>query len=174
MVALARGLPCLSAPMSSRPHEAFFKSGFEQPGDAAALLREVLPPAVRDAVAWDSLAPDRGSFVDLGRPDRHNDLLFTARLRIGARGRVFVLLEHQSTDDAAMPQRILSYQVRIWDRFRKTHGRARRRAGRVQPPAALPPASPCSSATSPAAGPLHAPSRSCSIPPCGRSPASLR
>jgi hypothetical protein len=38
---------------------------------------------------------------------------------------VFFLLEHQSTGDPTMPQRMLSYQSRIWDRFRKDHPTAK-------------------------------------------------
>ena len=37
---------------------------------------------------------------------------------------MYFLLEHQSTNDPAMPQRTLSYQSRIWDRFVKAHPRA--------------------------------------------------
>ena len=105
--------------MTSRPHDALFKWAFETPEDAAALLRELLPAGIREAIAWDTLDHEPGSFIDRALSDRHNDLLFSARLRTGEPGLVFLLLEHQSTEDPAMPQRMLSYQSRIWDRFRK-------------------------------------------------------
>ena len=110
--------------MMTRPHDALFKWAFESPEDAAALLRELLPIAVREAIAWDTLDRDLGSFIDRTFASRHNDLLFSARLRTGEPGLVFLLLEHQSTADPTMPQRMLSYQSRIWDRFRKEQPRA--------------------------------------------------
>ena len=105
--------------MSTRPHDALFKWAFEAPPDAAALLRELLPPAVRDAIVWESLDGASGSFIDGALADRHGDLLFAARLRTGPPNLVYLLLEHQSTDDPSMPLRVLSYQTRIWARFRK-------------------------------------------------------
>jgi hypothetical protein len=107
--------------MTTRPHDALFKSAFDAPADAAALVRELVPPSIRDAIAWDSLAPDRGSFIDRKLADLHGDLVFLGRLRVGARGDVVILLEHQSTDDPTMAQRMLAYQVQIWSRYRKKH-----------------------------------------------------
>jgi predicted transposase/invertase (TIGR01784 family) len=89
--------------MTTRPHDALAKFAFEAPTNAAALLRELLPAAVRAAVAWKTLDRERGSFVDDMLADHHSDLLFSARLRTGEPKLVFFLLEHQSTSDATMP-----------------------------------------------------------------------
>jgi hypothetical protein len=105
--------------MTTRPHDALFKTAFEAPADAAALLRELMPAAVQAAVAWETLDHEDGSFVDDTLADQHSDRLFFARLRTGSAERVYFLLEHQSTGDPTMPLRVLSYQVRIWDRFVK-------------------------------------------------------
>jgi len=109
--------------MTMRPHDALVKFAFEAPSNAAALLRGLLPAAVRAAVAWKTLKGERGSFVDAVLADHHSDLLFSARLRTGKPKLVYFLLEHQSTDDPTMPLRMLSYQSRIWDRFvEEPHG----------------------------------------------------
>lgn len=105
--------------MTPRPHDALFKSAFEDPDDVAPLLRDLLPAGVREAIAWETRAHEPGSFVDLELGDLHNDLLFSARLRAGGPARVFFLLEHQSTSDPDLPLRGLAYQHRIWDRARK-------------------------------------------------------
>jgi hypothetical protein len=105
--------------MTPRPHDALFKAAFEDPASAAALLRALVPAAVRDAVAWDTLQGEPGGFVDAALRDRHSDLLFSVRLRSGAPALLYLLLEHQSTSDPAMPLRMVAYQLRIWDRFRK-------------------------------------------------------
>src|SRR5688572_24728950 len=112
--------------MTPRPHDALFKWAFESPEQAAPLLRGLLPPAVRDAIAWETLDHEPGSFIDPELADQHNDLLFSARLRTGGAA-LFFLLEHQSTVDPVMPLRGLSLQHRIWDRAR-----------RAQPDAPLP------------------------------------
>jgi predicted transposase YdaD len=111
--------------MTPRPHDALFKAGFAAPAHAAALLRDLMPAAIRKAVAWNTLACQPGSFVDKRLVDHHSDLVFSARLRTGNPELVYFLLEHQSTGDPAMPQRMLSYQSRIWDRFVEHHPRAR-------------------------------------------------
>jgi predicted transposase YdaD len=107
------------AAMTPRPHDALFKSAFESPAHAAALLRELLPSPIHDAIAWNTLHREPGSFVDTALADRHSDLLFSARLHTGDTALLYLLLEHQSTSDAAMPLRILSYEIRVWDRIRK-------------------------------------------------------
>jgi len=111
--------------MTKRPHDALFKSAFEAPAVVAALLRALLPAAIRSVVAWNTLEGKGGSFVDAKLSDQHSDLLFCAQLRIGKPKLVYFLLEHQSTRDPKMPLRMLSYQNRIWDRFVKDHPRAR-------------------------------------------------
>ncbi|HEX7843517.1 MAG TPA: Rpn family recombination-promoting nuclease/putative transposase [Kofleriaceae bacterium] len=107
--------------MTPRPHDALFKSAFEAPADAAALLRELLPAGLRAVIAWDTLHGEPGSFVHPALADQHSDLLFSARLRTEDSALVHILLEHQSTTDPAMPLRTLTYQTRIWNRFRKNH-----------------------------------------------------
>jgi hypothetical protein len=105
--------------MIARPHDALFKSAFEVPADAAGLLCAVLPAALRELIAWDTLHGESGSFVDPDLADQHSDLLFSARLRSEAAERIHVLLEHQSTADPALPLRTLSYRTRVWNRCRK-------------------------------------------------------
>src|SRR5437868_2684538 len=104
------------AAMTTRPYDALFKSAFEAPADAAALLRELMPPAVRAMVAWETLAGERGSFIDAMLADHHGDLMFSAGLRTDPSKVVHFVLEHQSTGDPTMPLRMLSYQVRLWGR----------------------------------------------------------
>ncbi len=105
--------------MTARPHDALFKSAFEAPASAGALLREFLPPALGAAIAWDTVTAEPGSFVDPALADHHSDLLFSARTRTGDPLLVHLLLEHQSTSDPVMPLRTLTYEARIWDRFHK-------------------------------------------------------
>ncbi len=103
---------------TSAPHDALFKSVFEQPEHAAAELQHVLPTELVAAIDWRTLALEPGSFVDEDLAERHTDLLFSAQA--GERVLVYLLFEHQSTMDAAMPLRLLRYMVRIWTRHLET------------------------------------------------------
>jgi hypothetical protein len=53
------------------------------------------------------------------------DVLFTAPLD-GREAFVYVLVEHQSSDDPLMAFRVLRYVIRIWDQYEREHPRARR------------------------------------------------
>src|SRR5689334_882392 len=124
MDALARCLLSCASLMTARPHDALFKSVFEAPATAAALLRELVPAALSTAVAWETVTSETGAFVDTALADRHSDLLFSARLRTGGAALLYFLLEHQSSSDPSMPLRTLAYQLQIWERFRKERPRA--------------------------------------------------
>lgn len=110
------------------PHDKLFKIGFEQPEHAAAVFRQVLPPELVAAIDWDTMRREAGSFVDPGLKSRHTDLLFSARLKDSGPGGedklvlLYLLLEHQSSNDEDMPLRMLVYMVRIWESYRKNHG----------------------------------------------------
>ena len=120
LVGCAGAVLALCAPrMTSRPHDALFKSAFEAPADAAMLLRDLLPASICDAIAWHTFTGESGSYVDAVLGDRHSDLLFSARLRIGDGARIFVALEHQSTVHPVMALRTLTYQTQVWNRLRK-------------------------------------------------------
>ena len=108
--------------MTSTPHDALFKSTFERPEHAAAELRHMLSPKISAAIRWSTLALEPGSFVDAELADHHSDLLFSAQVEVcKERVLVYLLFEHQSTNDPMMAQRLLTYMTRIWDRYRKTH-----------------------------------------------------
>lgn len=110
--------------MTPRPHDALFRSAFEAPTAAAALVRDLLPPEVRDAIAWDTLKGENASYIQPALPERHSDLLFAAQLHAGTAVRIYLLLEHQSTGDPTMPLRTLAYETRIWQRFLGEHSRS--------------------------------------------------
>lgn len=100
-----------------KPHDAVFKSTFEQRAHAAALFLYMLSHELAEALAWPTLELEPAAFVDTDLTDRHGDLLFTVETREGAL--LYLLLEHQSSHDASMPLRMHVYQGQIWQRFRK-------------------------------------------------------
>jgi predicted transposase/invertase (TIGR01784 family) len=62
-----------------------------------------------------------GSFVKTNLQKLHSDLLFS--VRIGSRETMlYLLFEHQSTPDPAMPLRLLGYLTEIFTRHHQDHG----------------------------------------------------
>jgi hypothetical protein len=106
--------------MTDKPHDALFKAAFENPQHAVAIFRGALPAAVAGAIAWDTAIRESGTFIDPELADSFSDLLLSAQMH-GGRALLYLLLEHQSTNDRAMPLRIYLYVGRIWERFRKEH-----------------------------------------------------
>jgi predicted transposase/invertase (TIGR01784 family) len=105
---------------SSSPHDAVFRLVLGEPANAASQLRAVLPAALADRLDLRRLTQVSGSFVDETLQWRHSDLLFTVPLD-GREAFIYVLIEHQSSEDPLMPFRLLRYVVRIWDRYLSEH-----------------------------------------------------
>lgn len=106
--------------MTDKPHDALFKAAFERPEHAAGIFRSLLPATVAEAITWETLVRESGSFIDPDLADRQSDLLFSAEVR-GGRALLYLLLEHQSTNDPDMLLRMLIYSARVLERFRKEH-----------------------------------------------------
>jgi predicted transposase/invertase (TIGR01784 family) len=112
--------------MTPRPHDALFKAAFEHPEHAGALLRSILPPAIRDAIDWTTLTHEPGSFIDRELDDDHADLLFAAKLVASPRdldsAYLYVLFEHRSTPERYLPRRMLANLDGIWELHCKQGG----------------------------------------------------
>lgn len=98
-----------------------FKAAFESPEHAGALFRDLLPSTISDAIAWDTLTLEPGSFIDPELADRHSDLLFSVTLA-GSPALLYLLLEHRSTNHYLMLLRMLAYYVRVCERNAKLLG----------------------------------------------------
>lgn len=97
------------------PHDALFRAVFERVEAVRGECRAVLPATVLERLHLGRVTMVPGHFVDAALRTTESDALF----RIGTRTReafVYVLLEHQSRDDATMPLRLLRYMTSIWER----------------------------------------------------------
>jgi predicted transposase/invertase (TIGR01784 family) len=109
------------SPNPVQEHDGFFKTIFSQPEHATAFFKSHLPPTIVARIAWASLKLVPGSFVKTNLQQLHSDLLFS--VRIGDRETLlYLLFEHQSTPDPAMPLRLLAYMTEIFTRHHKSHG----------------------------------------------------
>ena len=108
------------------PHDALFKAIFAQPEHAAGELRWLLPVAIAASIDWPTLTLCSGSYVEEVLRSRHSDLLFSATCAGKTTVLIYLLFEHQSTDDPRMAFRLLRYMVRIWDEHLRTNPTAAR------------------------------------------------
>ncbi len=98
----------------AQPHDALFRRVFSEPAQAAALLRESLPAAVRDRFDWNTLRRLPDTFVDERLRRTESDLLFEVDQPGGEPpARLYVLIEHQSSPDPFMALRLLRYCTSI-------------------------------------------------------------
>ncbi len=100
------------------PHDRFFKEIFGRPEIALELFHARLPPGLTANIGWRTLALEPANFVDEWLAEYMSDLLFSVRLQ-GEALKLYLLFEHRSTPLPLMPLRLLSYMVRIWERWSK-------------------------------------------------------
>ena len=106
---------------AAHTNDSFFKAIFSQPEHATAFFKSHLPPAIAAHIDWDTLTVLPGSFVKTSLQQVHSDLLFSVRIG-GKEILLYLLFEHQSTPDPAMPLRLLGYKTEIFTQHHKNHG----------------------------------------------------
>ena len=102
--------------MSRTPHDKLFKRVFKEPRHAAEALAPLLPPRLSAAIEWDGLKRESETHVDESLADIYSDLIFSASAG-DTPVRIYVLFEHQSTNDPRMALRLLEYMVKVWTDF---------------------------------------------------------
>jgi predicted transposase/invertase (TIGR01784 family) len=106
---------------AAHTNDGFFKAVFSQPEHATAFFKSHLPPAVTAKIDWQSLTALPGSFVKTSLQQVHSDLLFSVRIA-ERETLLYLLFEHQSSPDPAMPLRLLGYVTEIFIQHHKSHG----------------------------------------------------
>ena len=110
-----------------QPNDKLLKATFSVPENARAFFQNHLPAELSEALDWSSLSLEPCSFIDPQLASSESDQLFRIRLQ-QSEAFLYLLFEHQSSEDPRMALRLLSYILRIWERFAKNHA----------PPAKLP------------------------------------
>ena len=110
-----------------QPNDKLLKATFSSPENARAFFQNHLPVELAGALDWNSLALEPCSFIDPQFASSESDLLFHITLQ-QSDAFLYLLFEHQSSEDPRMALRLLSYILRIWERFSQNH----------PPPAKLP------------------------------------
>jgi hypothetical protein len=110
-----------------QPNDKLLKATFSVPENARAFFQNHLPKEIAAALDWTSLTLEPCTFIDPKLTGSESDLLFRITLQ---KSDIFIylLFEHQSSEDPRMALRLLSYILRIWERFAENN----------PPPAKLP------------------------------------
>jgi hypothetical protein len=103
-----------------QPNDKLLKATFSQPENARAFFQHHLPPPLTEIIDWNSLSVESTSFINPQFTSSESDLLFHLQLQ-NSDAFLYLLFEHQSSEDPRMALRLLSYVVRIWERFATTH-----------------------------------------------------
>jgi hypothetical protein len=109
------------------PNDKLLKATFSNPDNARAFFQNHLPQQISHAVDWNSLHLEASTFVDPQFAASESDLLFSLKIH-RSEAFLYLLFEHQSSEDPRMALRLLSYILQIWQRFAAAH----------PPPAKLP------------------------------------
>jgi len=107
--------------LARQPHDAYFKGAFSDPRTAALFFQSHLPPSLSARIGWSTLQVVPGSFVRESLQQAHSDLLFTVAAE-GTSLHLYLVFEHQTSVDQAMPLRLLGYILAILQRHEKEHG----------------------------------------------------
>jgi len=106
---------------AAHTNDGFFKAVFSQAEHAVAFFKSHLPLAITARIDWTSLTVIPGSFIKSSLQQIHSDLLFSVLVG-GRETLLYLLFEHQSTVDPAMPLRLLGYITEILIQHHKSHG----------------------------------------------------
>lgn len=107
-------------------HDGFFKAVFGDPRLAAEELRAVLPAEVGAHIDWSTMVPAPAGFVNEVFRQRLSDLVFHAGLVDGGETLLWFMVEHQSTEDWWMIERVVDTETRMWRGWRRLHPEERR------------------------------------------------
>ena len=100
----------------TKAHDGFVKLLFNRLEIAKEFFSIYLPAYIGKLLDFDSLEPQKDTFVDGHLNEYFSDLLFTVSLKDkkkGARGYIYILFEHKSFQDPMTGYHLLRYMVRI-------------------------------------------------------------
>ncbi|WP_312948632.1 Rpn family recombination-promoting nuclease/putative transposase [Superficieibacter sp.] len=95
---------------TSTPHDALFKQFLCHPDTARDFMEIHLPPALRQLCDLNTLRLEPGSFIKKDMRAYHSDVLWSVNTRAG-KGYIYVLIEHQSSEEELMAFRLIRYAL---------------------------------------------------------------
>ena len=105
------------APKHAMPHDALVKQIYGRPNEAQDMLRTLLDPQVLAQLDLNTLALESSAYIEPNGTELRSDLLFTVQTQQHRPALIYVLFEHQSSQEHRMSLRILRYMVDVWMRW---------------------------------------------------------
>jgi len=96
------------------PHDRYIRSMMTNPKVIQEFFESNLPQEIKDKLDFDSITPQKDSFIDDKLRLQIADILFSVNFQ-GEPGYLYLLLEHASTPDKMLPFRMLKYMAAIMD-----------------------------------------------------------
>ena len=96
------------------PHDKLFKAALQYPDLAKEFIQTHLPESILKKINLNSIEVSPNTFIDEELRLSESDVLLKC-LMDGEEGYLYLLCEHQSTQDNLMPFRLLKYLIKIWD-----------------------------------------------------------
>lgn len=103
------------------PHDAFFKQSLQTPILAKQFFQAFLPHNIIDKLELNTLKATKASFIDQHFKALHSDMVFTVQQKDNQPSYLYLLVEHQSTPDKRIVDRVLWYCIRLLEAHRKVH-----------------------------------------------------
>ena len=103
------------------PHDHYFRGMMSDPKIIREFFEQNLPAHIRAVINYDTIYPQKDSFVDDHLRLQIADILYSAEFS-GKAGYLYLLLEHQSTPCELMAFRTLKYMIAIMDSHLKKTG----------------------------------------------------
>ena len=105
-------------------HDSLFREVFSLPLVARQFLTQWLPREFTELVDWSSMRVEKISGVNPALARRYEDVVYRIKAA-GASVWFYLLVEHQSRPEMAMPLRVLEYTVLVWQEHRREFGVSR-------------------------------------------------
>ena len=97
----------------NNPHDKFFKEVIGQREIARDFLMNYLPPETARFIDFNTISPEKDSFIEKELQEFFSDLLFRIQLE-NEEAYVYVLFEHKSAVDKPVGLQLLKYMTAIW------------------------------------------------------------
>jgi predicted transposase/invertase (TIGR01784 family) len=104
-------------------HDKFFRSALENHLVAVELIETHVLEEIKKLIDFDSLKPEKDSFIEKDLRKYICDVLFSAKIN-GQDGYLYILFENQSEPDYWMSFRLMRYMVHICSRYLKVNLKA--------------------------------------------------
>ncbi|RME91687.1 MAG: Rpn family recombination-promoting nuclease/putative transposase [Candidatus Hydrogenedentota bacterium] len=97
----------------NNPHANFVAQNMSDLAIAKEVLQAFVPPAMANAMDWNTLKLEKDSFVTEELKELYLDMLFSCKLKEGEKIQFYFLFEHKSHPDYGAPDQLLRYLSQI-------------------------------------------------------------